>query len=113
MRRLPAEIFDVVWKVYLEGKLARLAVHPVANFVVAKALERVSVEQLTMACEEVRSVAEKIISRFRTYVQKKARAENPYRICANRCSQSNGRPRIIVECTRSSCCGGVLKYCYA
>ena len=62
MRRLPEEAFDIAFATYLEGKLARLAVHPVANFVVAKALERVSAKQLAAACEEIRSVADKIFS---------------------------------------------------
>lgn len=62
VRRLPKEIFDVVWTTYLAGKLARLAVHPVANFVVAKALERASEEQLAQTCEELKGVSDKIIS---------------------------------------------------
>lgn len=64
VRRLPKEAFDVVWLTYLEGKLTRLAVHPVANFVVARALERVSEEQLAKACEELRLVSEKVYSAY-------------------------------------------------
>jgi nucleolar protein 9 len=64
VRRLPKKAFDTVWTIYFEGKLARLAVHPVSNFVVAKALERVSVEQLGQACDELKSVSEKIISKY-------------------------------------------------
>ena len=62
VRRLPKEPFDVAWSTYFEGKLARLAVHPVANFVVARALERVSQEQLGAACEEIQGISEKIFS---------------------------------------------------
>lgn len=66
-RRLPKELFDTVWATYFEGKLARLAAHPVANFVVARALERVSEEQLGEACSEIRSVSEKIFSKLQRW----------------------------------------------
>jgi len=54
--RCPVDVFNVIWKTYLEGKLARLAVHPVANFVVAKALERVSESRLLGTLEELNGV---------------------------------------------------------
>jgi nucleolar protein 9 len=59
--RCPASVFDVIWKTYFEGKLARLAVHPVANFVVAKALERISESQLSRALQELDGVWKKLI----------------------------------------------------
>lgn len=64
VRRLPAGVFNAVWNIYFEGKLGRLAAHPVANFVVAKALERVTEEQLRQTCEEVENVADKIYSQY-------------------------------------------------
>ena len=60
--RLPDNVFEVVWKTYFTGKLSRLAVHPVANFVVARCLERVNGKQLREASEEIEGVAEKIYS---------------------------------------------------
>jgi nucleolar protein 9 len=62
--RSPNAVFDVVWQTYFSGKLSGsmgrktqgaggLALHPVANFVVARALERVSPEQLLAVCEEL------------------------------------------------------------
>lgn len=62
VRRLPEGAFDAVWATYLAGKLGRLAVHPVANFVVAKALERVNERRLQQACEELEGAAGKIYS---------------------------------------------------
>lgn len=62
--RLPARAFDVTWDTYLKGQLSRLAVHPVANFVVAKALERASEEQVRDACGEIEAVGEKIYSEY-------------------------------------------------
>jgi len=59
--RCPVDVFNVIWKTYLEGKLARLAVHTVANFVVAKALERVSENQLSGTLEELDGVWIKLI----------------------------------------------------
>lgn len=61
-------VFGAVWGTYLEGKFNRLAVHPVANFVVAKALERVTHEQLQQAFDEVNSVAEKIYSQSNQFL---------------------------------------------
>ncbi|GLB33404.1 putative ARM repeat-containing protein [Lyophyllum shimeji] len=51
--RSPENAFSVLWTTYFHGKLARLAVHPVANFVLAKALERVSRDQLSGTCTEL------------------------------------------------------------
>ncbi|KAI0334862.1 ARM repeat-containing protein [Cubamyces sp. BRFM 1775] len=62
--RSPQRIFDLLWQTYFTGKLARLAVHPVANFVVAKAFERLSSEQFQAAIEEVRSVGGKVVSEY-------------------------------------------------
>ncbi|KAH9894177.1 ARM repeat-containing protein [Cubamyces lactineus] len=66
--RSPQRVFDLLWQTYFTGKLARLAVHPVANFVVAKAFERLRSEQLQAAVEEVRGVAGKIVKNARTGV---------------------------------------------
>lgn len=44
--------------------MPRLAIHPVGNFVVAKALERADVNQLATAYEELQDVWEKMISMF-------------------------------------------------
>lgn len=60
----PPNVFDVIWKLYFEGKLARLAVHPVANFVVSKALERVSERQLLRTLKELNEVWEKFIRSY-------------------------------------------------
>ncbi len=60
--RSPERVFDSLWRTYFVGKLSRLAVHPVANFVVAKAFERVSAEQLDAAAQEMQGVSGKIVS---------------------------------------------------
>lgn len=62
VRRSPDRVFDIMWRTYFTGKLAKLAVHPVANFVVAKAFERLNAEQLDAAVDEVKDVATKIVS---------------------------------------------------
>ncbi|KAI0092558.1 armadillo-type protein [Irpex rosettiformis] len=66
--RLPDNVFEVVWKTYFKGKLSRLAVHPVANFVVAKCLGRASGEQLRQASKEIEGVSDKIYKSSRTGV---------------------------------------------
>lgn len=50
----------MLWRTYFVGSLARLAVHPVANFVVAKALECLDVAQLKAAIDEMAESWKKI-----------------------------------------------------
>jgi len=51
--RCPETVFGVLWHTYFERSLRKLALHPVANFVIAKALERANVEQLSYAQHEL------------------------------------------------------------
>jgi nucleolar protein 9 len=51
----------ILWTIYFRGKLTRLASHPVANFVVAKAAERLNSAQLKAALEELESSWNKLI----------------------------------------------------
>lgn len=60
--RSPDDAFAVLWSTYFKEKLGRLAGHPVANFVLAKALERVSADQLSEACTELEGSWNKMIS---------------------------------------------------
>lgn len=62
IRRFPKESFAILWLTYFHDKLARLTNHPVANFVVAKALERASAEQLGEALQELNGAWQKSIS---------------------------------------------------
>ncbi|KAI0274347.1 armadillo-type protein [Russula aff. rugulosa BPL654] len=50
----PENVFGILWTTYFERSLRKLAMHPVANFVVAKALERANAEQLSYAVNELR-----------------------------------------------------------
>ncbi|CDO74124.1 hypothetical protein BN946_scf185043.g174 [Trametes cinnabarina] len=68
VRRSPDRVFDLLWQTYFVGKLSRLAVHPVANYVVARAFERLSSEQLQAALSEVQGAAGKIVKNARTGV---------------------------------------------
>lgn len=60
--RSPDRAYNVIWQTYFRGKLSRLAVHPVANFVVAKVLLRMDPRQLEEACGELGAVGMKIVS---------------------------------------------------
>jgi len=62
IRSAPDDAFTVLWSTYFSSRLARLAHHPVANFVVAKALERASPEQLGETLQELNGVWHKSIS---------------------------------------------------
>ncbi|KAF8164318.1 armadillo-type protein [Pholiota molesta] len=66
--RCPDDAFNALWKTYFKGKLARLAAHPVANFVLAKALESVSESQLSGLFEELDGTWNKLIRTSRTGV---------------------------------------------
>ena len=62
--RCPGDVFDILWKTYFKGKLPRLAVHPSANFVVAKAIERLSEVQLSQACNELENTWNRVVRKF-------------------------------------------------
>jgi nucleolar protein 9 len=62
--RTPTAAFSALWATYFKGELARLAVHPVGNFVVAKAVERITGEQLVDACEELERVWARMVSEY-------------------------------------------------
>ncbi|KAF8816519.1 ARM repeat-containing protein [Phlegmacium glaucopus] len=64
----PSDAFDLLWKTYFKGKLPRLAVHTAANFVVAKAIERLSEVQLSEACDELENTWNKVIHTAKTGV---------------------------------------------
>ncbi|KDR74394.1 hypothetical protein GALMADRAFT_250311 [Galerina marginata CBS 339.88] len=66
--RCPDDAFNALWRTYFKGKLARLAVHPVANFVLAKALEHASNSQLSETYEELNGSWNKLIRTSRTGV---------------------------------------------
>jgi len=63
--RSPEGAFKMLWSGHFAGKLARLSVHPVANFVVAKALHRLSSESLSEACQELSVVGSKVVKSSR------------------------------------------------
>ena len=64
VRKCPDSASEVLWRTYFSGKLSKLAVHPVANFVVAKAIERLSSENLASAMKELEVVGGKIVSEY-------------------------------------------------
>jgi NOP9-like PUF repeat domain len=41
----PPRVFQSIWTTYFVGRLPKLVTHPVANFVVAKAVERLEAEE--------------------------------------------------------------------
>ncbi|KAJ7229049.1 armadillo-type protein [Mycena pura] len=66
--KCPDAAFSILWATYFKGSLPRIALHPVANFVLAKALERVDVAQLTDICVELHNTWGKMIQTSRTGV---------------------------------------------
>ncbi|TFK56028.1 ARM repeat-containing protein [Heliocybe sulcata] len=51
--RVPQPVFSPLWQIYIRPKLGRLANHPIANFVVARAIERTDEEQLMECCVDL------------------------------------------------------------
>ncbi|KAL5508549.1 NOP9 [Sanghuangporus vaninii] len=66
----PEPVYDAMWDLYFGGKLNRLATHPVANFVVARAIERANDKQLSSVLEELKGVWPKLTKNARTGVLK-------------------------------------------
>jgi nucleolar protein 9 len=58
--RCPEPAFNILWSTYIERSIRKLAMHPVANFVIAKALERAAREQLAYALDELRDSLSKL-----------------------------------------------------
>ncbi|KAF9649340.1 ARM repeat-containing protein [Thelephora ganbajun] len=63
-------IFRLLWSTYFQQQLPRLSVHPVANFVVARALSRIDQVQLGGVCEELGKSWQKIIKSSRVGIVK-------------------------------------------
>lgn len=86
------QIFSLLWSTYFQQQLPRLSVHPVANFVVARALSRINEVQLGGVCEELGKSWQKIISRDIKSIIGREKVE----ICA---------PRILKSWRRESVSG--------
>lgn len=67
--RSPDLAFGVLWKYYFQGKLTRLSIHPVANFVVAKSFERLDEQQLREVYLELSGSWTQIIRKFMPCLQ--------------------------------------------
>merc|ERR1711939_936956 len=70
MLRCPSPVFDLLFKMYFQGRIAKLAGHAVANFVVAKVVERASKEQVEVMIDEIPEALSGIIENSRTGVVK-------------------------------------------
>ena len=66
--RCPDSVFGIIWTTYFERGLRKLAMHPVANFVTAKALERTNAEQLSYALNELHDSLGKLRRMFASYM---------------------------------------------
>ena len=66
----PQPVFDVLFSIYFQGRIVRLAGHPVANFVVTKVAERATKEQMEVIVDELPEALEGIIENSRTGVLK-------------------------------------------
>ena len=66
--RCPESIFGIIWTTYFERSLRKLSMHPVANFVIAKALERANAKQLLYALKELRDSLGKLRRMFASHI---------------------------------------------
>ena len=62
--RCPDTVFSMIWSTYIEGSLRKLAMHPVANFVIAKAVERANPDKLLYALCDLRDSFGKLWSMY-------------------------------------------------
>ncbi|KAG8801311.1 Nucleolar protein 9, partial [Serendipita sp. 400] len=65
VQHMPDGPFSQLWRVYFSGKLHRLAIHPVANFVVANAFERLNNNDFPEAVQEMEKVLAKSFKQHR------------------------------------------------
>ncbi|KIY48757.1 ARM repeat-containing protein [Fistulina hepatica ATCC 64428] len=70
--RSPPATFDSMWRLYFVGSLTRLSCHPIANFVVSRAVERCSGQQLDSFCDELEETWPKVINARRVNVLRSA-----------------------------------------
>ncbi|CCO28168.1 Nucleolar protein 9 AltName: Full=Pumilio domain-containing protein NOP9 [Rhizoctonia solani AG-1 IB] len=70
VRHAPERTFQALWDLYFKTKLGRLCSHPVANFVVSKAIMRLDSSGLLEALEEIDPASSKLIKTGRTGVLK-------------------------------------------
>lgn len=61
-------VFGIIWATYFERNLRKLAVHPVANFVFTKALERANAVQLSYALNELWESLSRLRRMFASYI---------------------------------------------
>ena len=59
----PEKVVGKLWDTYIVGKLSRLAIHPVANFVVAAGFGRLEGERFASSTEEMSRVVSKCLSK--------------------------------------------------
>lgn len=57
LRVAPRDIFKQLWRTYFKGQIGRLAVHPFANFVVAKGISRLEEKGMKKAIKECMGVS--------------------------------------------------------
>lgn len=62
VRICPASIFEQIWKLYLVQDIVKLASHPVANFVVSRAIFRLSARDITEVNERLKGIWNKCLS---------------------------------------------------
>ncbi|GJJ07712.1 hypothetical protein Clacol_001917 [Clathrus columnatus] len=65
IKQCPTNIFEQIWNVYLVEDVAKRAIHPVANFVVSRAIARLSAEELTKVVERLKGTWSKCLKSSR------------------------------------------------
>lgn len=66
----PPRVFRAVWSAYFQDRLTKLATHPVANYVVAKAVARLDGDELGGAMNELKGAFGRTVKLGRTGVQR-------------------------------------------
>ncbi|KAF8314735.1 ARM repeat-containing protein, partial [Clavulina sp. PMI_390] len=66
----PSRVFRAIWAAYFSGRLTKLSAHPVANYVVAKAVLRLDGDKLGEVMEEMQGAFGRTVKMGRTGVQR-------------------------------------------
>lgn len=99
--RCSDHVFAVLWTSYFSSNLPKLAIHPVANFVVSRAVGRVSPIQLREAFEQLASSWDKLLRRCFALICRLA--HNLFRVDAYSSSESIGRTSLETSILRRCC----------
>ena len=63
IQHAPEQVMGTLWNTYIAGKIGRLVIHPVANFIVAAGFARLEGDRFVTSIQEMSKVVSKCLSK--------------------------------------------------